>query len=283
MALPSAGNGESEARPRRRARLAVAAGGGLAIAVLSVVPAWFEHVRNVGGHGLTAISVTWSAWEGRAWPFGPATVVLAVLVALLALVGLARRDLGRPWLLGAGSLLILGLLLGSLLPLDRLGHASSVHIEPAWALIAASVVALAIAAISWPGRDRRLLGLGMAALVVLTVLTYGGRVVALNLAEGDPRHYADGSYRREAGDGQPAETLTIRDGTFSVDGRWWGSLSGRGLVVVLTDDPACPDARGAYRVFAAGDEDIRWDLIVDLCADGERGRDLTTGIWRRVR
>ena len=277
-------------------RLAVGVAG-LAIVALSPVPAWLLHVRNVGGHGLTAITVTWSAWEGRAWPFLPVAVAVAGLVAALALAALAlaalprdapeRRDrVGRlpvgP-LLASGSLLTLALLFGSLVPLDRSGYASRVHLEPAWALFASSALALTMvaAALPSPGK-RRMLAIGAAGLVALSAATYGGRVVALNLAEGDPRHYSDGTYLREATDTQPTEVLTIRDGAFTVGDRWSGSLSGTGLVVVLTNDPACPDARGAYRVFAAGGQDIRWNLIVDLCADGARGDDLTSGTWKRV-
>ena len=269
-------------RPLAGWQRAVVGAAGAGIVLLSVVPAWLHHVRNVGGHGLTAISVTWSAWEGRAWPFLPLAVVLAGAVAVLALVGLRWPDISPRRLLASASVLVLGLLLGAILPLDRTGYASRVQIDPVWALPVAAALGLLMVAVTLPGARRRAaLLVGAAAVIVLSAATYGGRVVALDLAEGNPRHYSDGTYIREATDGQPAETLTIRDGKFSVGGRWSGIISGRGLVAVLTDDPDCPTDRGAYRVFAAGEQDIRWNLIVDLCADGERGRDLTTGIWRR--
>ncbi|HSM37704.1 MAG TPA: hypothetical protein VK838_00080, partial [Candidatus Limnocylindrales bacterium] len=191
-------------------------------------------------------------------------------------------DISPRRLLASASVLVLGLLLGAILPLDRTGYASRVEIDLAWALpVAAALGLLMVALTAAAARRMAALLVAAAAVVVLSAATYGGRVVALDLAEGNPRHYSDGTYIREATDRQPGETLTIRDGKFSIDARWSGSISGRGLVAVLTDDPACPSDRGAYRVFSAGGQDIRWNLIVDLCADGERGSDLATGIWRR--
>lgn len=265
-----------------RARIAVIFACALAIIATSVLPAWLLHVRNVGGHGLTEISVVWSAWEGRSIPFLALAIVLATGTAALGVTALARPQLGYgTWILGAG-VGCAGLLIGSAIPVSRQGYASSVQLTPHWALLLAvglSLLAVSAAALE-VGRPRAAL-LGGAALAVLAAATFGGRVVALDWAEGNPRHYSDGSYVREATDGQPSETLVIRDGTFRIGDRWSGVISGRGLVAVLTDDPACPDDRGAYRVFPAGGEDIAWNLIVDLCADGERGRDLTTGIWHR--
>ncbi len=255
----------------------------MAIVAISLVPAWLLHVRNVGGHGLTAISVAWSAWEGRAWPFLPVAVALAAALALLAALDLARSSvIARGWY-ASMALVVVGLLVGAAIPLDRQGYASAVHLTPGWALLLATALAAlaALAAVLRLDRGRWLAVAGVGLLAVAAA-TFGGRVVALDLAEGNPRHYADGSYQRTATDGEPGETLVISDGTFTIGERWSGSISGRGLVAVLTDDPACPTDRGAYRVFAAGGEDIRWNLIVDLCADGERSRDLTTGTWRRV-
>lgn len=275
------GGGPSTGRLHRRAlTLLVAAGVG--IVALSLVPAWLFHVRNVGGHGLTAISVSWSAWEGRAWPFLPVAAALAALLVIVATWSLLRPGRIAPGWPLAVAVACLALLIGSAIPLDRQGYASGVHLTPRWALLGA--IGLAVAAVlAGASRVRRPQWLAAAAacLVLLAVATFGGRVVALDLAEGNPRHYADGTYLRPAADGQPAETLVILDGTFTIGNRWSGTITGRGLVAVLTGDPACPDVRGAYRVFAAGGDDIRWNLIVDLCADGERAADLTTGTWQR--
>ena len=275
-------------RRRRRAPLprglllAVIALAGAGIAALSLVPAWLLHVRDVGGHGLTAISVVWSAWEGRAIPFLPVAAILAAGLAALAVATLVSRKPIRPGWLVSLSALCLALLIGSAVPLGWEGFSSAVHLTPHWALLASlALAALALAsAAALVGGGRWLLPCAVV-LLALSATTFGGRVLALNLAEGNPRHYADGSYLREATGGQPTETLVISDGTFSVGGRWSGTISGRGLVAVLTDDPACPDDRGSYRVFAAGGQDIRWDLILDLCANDERARDLTTGTWVR--
>lgn len=254
----------------------------LAIIATSFLPAWLLHVRNVGGHGLTEISVLWSAWEGRSVPFLPLAIVVAGCAAALGITELARPHRVRTsWILGA-AVGCAGLLIGSAIPLSRKGYASSVQLTPHWALLLAvglSLLALACAALD-AGRRRAAL-LACAALFAVAAGTFGGRVVALDWAEGNPRHWADGSYVRDATGGQPSETMVISNGTFTVDERWSGVISGRGLVAVLTDDPVCPDDRGAYRVFAAGREDIEWNLIVDLCSDGERAEDLTTGVWRR--
>ncbi len=275
-------------QPARRARrdllvLPLLAALGAAIVAVSLIPAWLIHVRNVGGHGLTAISVAWSAWEGRAWPFLPIAVVVAGALALLASLDLARRGIvPRGWPAGL-ALVSVGLLVGTAIPLNRQGYASAVHLTPGWALlIAVALAALAaLAAVLRLDRGRWLV-VAALAVVAMSAAAFGGRVVALNLAEGNPRHYADGSYQRAATADEPAETLVISDGTFTIGERWSGSISGRGLVAVLTDDPACPTDRGAYRVFAAGGDDISFNLIVDLCADGKRASDLTTGTWRRI-
>jgi hypothetical protein len=130
-----------------------------------------------------------------------------------------------------------------------------------------------------PGRVATL-GLVAVMAVILAGAT-GGRWLGLNLAEGDGRHYTAGTYTRISADGT-AMTLTIDGAGYRFDDRWSGSLEGSGLVAVLVGDPACPDARGAYHVWAAGGEDIRWEMIVDTCADGARAADVV-GTWARAR
>jgi len=265
--------------------LAISAAG-LSIVLLSLVPAWLLHVRHVSGEGLTSITVVWSAWEGRAWPFLPIASAMAAIMSALAAASLVRPPGMRgALLLAVAAVGCAALLFGSLFPVTQTGFASSVHVTAQWGLaVAAAVAALGVVLAALPFRtDRRWIAAIAVALAVLTLATYAGRALALNLAEGDGRHYSNGSYTRPAVDGEPAESLVIRDGTYRVDERWSGTISGLGLVAVLTEDPACPDTRGAYRVFAAGGQDIRWQLIVDLCADGARARDLTTGTWGRDR
>jgi hypothetical protein len=156
-----------------------------------------------------------------------------------------------------------------------------VVITPGWPALAGVGLALAMAigALAAAGWARRAAAIFAATLVVFVAGGFGGRWAALSLAEGDPRSYRPGTYVRAEASGQPAGTLIIGSDTFELRGRWSGTFEGRGLVVVLTDDPACPDARGSYRIFPVGERAIRWNTIVDLCDDGARARDLTAGTW----
>jgi hypothetical protein len=259
---------------------------GLAILALSLAPGWLLHVRHLGGHGLTHLDTMTGAWEGRSVPVLSAGVVLAVASGAAALLTLARphRLLGA--LLLGGSLSAAAVLAGSAWPISQSGHASGVEISARWPLLAAiglaaimSVGAVALRGVAAPWR--------WAAVGVLLVAVAagaaGGRQLLLNAAEGTGRHWEDGGYTRQATDGQPTETLTITNGTFNVSDRWSGTFEGDGLVVVLTEDPACPDARGAYHLFGVGERDVRWEMIVDTCADGERATDLMAGTWVRDR
>jgi hypothetical protein len=255
------------------------------IVIVSLVPGWVIHVRHQGGHGLTEIGTVWNAWQGRAWPILPIGVAAAALAgALVGVELLTGRWVPRVAPLAA-AVVALGSFLAQLVPLDRTGYASRVVINPAWPVAVGIGLALVMVAAAMgltQGWERRRLVVVGGAVVVLAAAAFGVRIVALNLAEGDPRSFRTGTYvRPEAGD-QPAGTLVIGEDSYRVEGRWSGTFEGRGLVVVLTDDPACPDDRGSYRIFPAGDEAIRWNTIVDLCADGARARDLTAGTWEPV-
>jgi hypothetical protein len=246
-----------------------------------VVPGWVVHVRHQGGHGLTAITAVWNAWQGRAWPVLPLAVSLAAVAAILGAVELARPN-GLPrWPRLGASLGSLALLAASVPVIGHAGHTSRVEVSGGWPLYAGIALAVLLAATAIPGTrwSRRTIVLAGGGLVVLAAAGLGGRVAALNLAEGDPRTYTTGTYLRPPASGQPAAALRLGDGTYELDGRWSGTLSGRGLVVVLTGDPACPDARGSYRIFPVGEDGIRWNTIVDPCADGQRAADLTAGVW----
>ena len=265
----------------QRTLLVLTVAAAIGILALSLAAGWVVHVRHQGGHGLTEIGAVWNAWQGRAWPVLPIGVAAAALSGALAAVVLLGRARVAPIFVAAGSVIALALFVAALVPLDRTGYASRVVITPAWPAFAALGLALAMvaaAAVS-AGLERRALAALVAAAIVLVAAGYATRVVALNLAEGDPRSFRPGTYVREAAAGEPATTLVIGDDSYRVDGRWSGTFEGRGLVVVLTADPACPDARGSYRIFPAGDDAIRWNTIVDLCADGERAADLTRGTW----
>lgn len=254
-----------------------------AIVAISIIPGWIVHVRHQGGHGLTEITAIWNAWQGRAWPILPIGVAAAAVAGALAAAELLGRRLPRAALVGA-AILALVCVAASLVPLDRTGYASRVVISPAWPALAGLglAVVLAVAAVLLRGAGRREIAIAGAAGLILVAAAYGGRVVGLNLAEGDPRSFRPGTYLRSASDDQPAGTLVIGSDTFQVSDRWSGTFEGRGLVVALTDDPACPDVRGSYRIFPAGEDAIRWNTIVDLCADGARAADLTAGTWQRA-
>lgn len=268
-------------RPLRGLILGLILAAAVGVAVLSLVSGWVVHVRHQGGHGLTEIVAVWNAWQGRAWPILPAGVGVATAVGLLALLELLRPGRVATWLLVGGSAAALGLLTAQLLTLDRRGYASEVVVTPGWPAVVGVALALgmAVCAIAVAGWVRRAVAIASATLVLFAAAGIGGRWLALSLAEGDPRSYRPGTYVRAEASGQPAGTLVIGSDRFELQGRWSGTFEGRGLVVVLTDDPACPEARGSYRIFPVGEDGIRWNTIVDLCADGARARDLTAGVW----
>jgi hypothetical protein len=270
---------------------------GLALLALSFVPGWLVHLRHLGGHGLTQLETVLTAWERRSVPILSLGVLLAVAAAALTVLGALPVPATRRSPPGAGNgrgrqvrrlaasagLAGLALLAASAWPVEQVGHASGVELSAGWPLAAGIGLGVVIgaAAIAIADLPTGPLVAMAAVAVVLAVSGVGGRIALLNLAEGDGRHYADGSYTRAASDGQPAETLTLDDGRYAVGDRWSGSYEGLGLILSLTDDPACPDARGSYRVFSAGGDDIRWEMIVDTCADGARAADLSAGVWRR--
>lgn len=271
-------------RPRRGLLFGLLLATAIGLVALSFATGWVVHARHQGGHGLTEIGAVWNAWQGRAWPTLPIGIGAAAAVGLAALVELLRPGRVPSWLFVVGSAVVLGLLGAQLLTLDRRGYASQVVITPGWPVFAGVglAVLMGICAIAATGWARRAAAMAAATLVVFTVAGVGGRWAALSLAEGDPRSYRPGTYVRAEASGQAPSTLVIGSDTFELQGRWSGSFEGRGLVVVLTDDPACPDARGSYRIFPVGEDGIRWNTIVDLCADGERARDLTSGVWERA-
>ncbi len=253
------------------------------LVALSFVPGWVVHVRHQGGHGLTSITAVWNAWQGRAWPVLPLGLGLAALAAVLAAVELARPGRQPGWPRLVASLGTLALVAASALTIERAGHTSRVAVSAGWPLfvgvaLSAALVATCVPVMRW---NRRVLVAPAGVTVLLVAAGVAGRVAALNLAEGDPRTYEVGTYVRPAASGQPTATLQLGDGTYEVDGRWSGTLSGPGMVVVLTGDPACPGERGSYRIFPVGEDGIRWNTIVDRCADGARAADLSTGVWER--
>jgi hypothetical protein len=262
----------------------VAAGAGLAI--LSAVPAWLVHRRILMGEGSRLVVSEWNAWQHDSVPVVTAGVLVACAVSLLALARAVRWPRIPAWLLAVGAAAALGLLLGAAWPLEQRIGASSISLSAGVALAVGIVIAALLAAVAMALADRsRLLALGMVLVLALGLTGgIGGRVLGLTLRKAavDGR---GGVYARAATDGQPAETLTMRDGAYSAGDRWSGTFVRSGITIVFLDDPACPDTRGSYHALPAdeerGGDRIRLDAILDLCAGGERARDLETGIWVR--
>lgn len=263
--------------------LAVLAVVGIAIFALSFVNAWIVHDREVRGEGYRLVHHSVSAWRGVGMP----VLTLGVLAALAAGVAAALSLLGwlrvAPRLLVAGSFLTLGLIASTAWPVSQDGHASSVDLSVGFVLpvgiglaILMVVAALAIARPS-PRVAMSALVIGLVALGAGAI----GRSFALEAGEGTGRHWSEGSYTRAATEGEPTETLTIAGETVSISERWGGSWEWSGWTVVIDNDPACPDSRGAYHAHGVGDEDLRFVKVVDTCQDGARASDLETGTWER--
>ena len=263
--------------------LTVAAG--LGVGGLSLLPDWLTHTRAVLGEGTRLVVIGLGPWQGQAVPFLSAGVLAELATAAAAALRMARPSSG-----GRASMIAapigLGLLLGAAWPVSQSGHASGVTITLGWPLalaIVAAGVALAASLLAAPPRGRTLL-LVLAAALLVAIGSAAGRWIELNLAEGTGQHWSEGSYTRHAAGGQGTEVLTMRGGHYRIGSRWSGTFEPSGLVVVLTGDPACPNDRGSYHVRSVGTtEDLTWDVIVDLCADGARARDLETGTWVRDR
>jgi hypothetical protein len=253
----------------------------LAVVLLSPVSGWLVHDRTVLGEGYRHVLVELGAWKTRALPVTGLAVVCAGIAALLALAHLVRRSVPA-WPAQLAAILALALLLASAVPIGQRGHASLVDISAGWALLVAiglATLAVAASLVATPPSRRVLLAL-LAVGILALPLGGASRLLALNLAEGDGRHYADGSYTRV--DTSPPQTLTLSGGSYRIGDAWSGHFEGSGLVVSLTDDPACPDVRGSYHVWAAGaGDDIRWETIVDTCAEGARAAEFV-GTWART-
>jgi hypothetical protein len=243
------------------------------LVALSLVPEWLTHHRELRGEGYRSLFVGLTAWQLRSGslPVIGGAVLIATGIALLSL----RWPAVRRWSV-AGLSIAFGLLAAGLVPLSQVGHISRLWIGPGWSLVlglglVAAMIATAARA-ARPGR-RVLAAAGLAALVAMG----GGiaiRFAQLHLVEGPRSNWSDGTHERVDGrDGQ----LVLADGTFRLDG-WSGTMEPAGINVILTDDPACPEARGFYRVRKV-EGGVLWELVVDVCADGARSEALA-GVWR---
>ncbi len=253
----------------------------LAMGALAFVPDWLVHNRTLYGEGYRHLVLGLSAWKSSSVPVTTTGVLLVIGAGLLAGVRYLRPNVPA-WPMQLAAIVGLALLLGSAFPVGQHGFASAVDLSPGWPLLVAIVLAAGSVAagvlLAMPTR------LGAAALVVallaLAPAAAVGRHVLLDATEGTNQHYSDGTYTHVV-NGARGEVLTLRNGSYTVGDAWSGTFEYRGLVIAFTDDPACPDARGAYFAWASGTQgDIRLEMIVDTCADGARAADLT-GTWAR--
>ena len=255
---------------------------GVVIFALSFVNAWIVHDRELRGEGYRFAQYYLSAWRGVGMPVLTLAALGALGTAGWAVVLLRRASL-PDWPLVPASAVVLGLILAAACPVSQDMHTSSVDLSSGPLLPVGLVLAIAMlsgsVAAARPSR-RVVLAATVIGLVAVGVGA-GGRWLGLQLVEGTGRHWSEGDYVRAATDGEPEEVLTIGDGTFAISDRWAGAWEWSGWTVVVDDDPACPDSRGAYHAHGVGEEDLRFVKIVDTCQDGARAADLETGVWER--
>ena len=272
---------------KRSGWVAVGVIAGAAILGLSIVDAWIVHHRELRGEGYREVFTTVNAWRGPAVPVLSLGIVLAVATAGASLVSsLGRmRHAAWSWTSLVGSVITLALLGSVLVPIAQDGHASSIDLSPGWpAFVGVGLaVVIVVASMSVVHPDRRtVLALGGLAAVGVAA-GVGGRWGALQVASAPTEAWATGTYTRAATGDEGASTLTVEESRFRIGDRWEGDWESHSWTVILTNDPACPDARGAYHAHNVGPngEDLRFVKVVDTCTDGARAADLETGIWVR--
>jgi hypothetical protein len=254
----------------------------IGLLLLSLVPHWIVHHRELTGEGYRTVLTELSAWHGPLLPaaIGVAIAALAGGIAAARLAGDRRIPVGAVLVTELGAL---GVFAAFAWPVAYARNAVSLSLSPGWATwlaIALTAVGAVAAGIAVRWRPRRLaIAVGLAML--LAVAMVGGRTLGLRLATGTGEHHQEGAYTRAATAEEPAETLTIEDGRYTIGSRWSGAFVVAGPLVSLVDDPACPGVRGTYHLYAAGGEDVRFVKVIDTCQDGARARVLETGIWNR--
>ena len=258
------------------------AGAGVAFFALSFVDGWLVQDRELRGEGYRYVQTVVSAWRAAGIPVVALAAVAALVTAAAALAPWRR------WRVPAAapvvtSALVIALVAAAALPVRQDGHASSVDIRPGALLLVGAALALAMLAGSVAvARPRRGVLIGLAAMAAVAGAGFGGRWGLLQAAEGTGRHWEEGSYERGATANLPAARLTIGDGTYRIEDGWSGTWQSSGWTVVLTGDPACPDARGTYHAHGEENDALRFVMVVDPCRDGERAAVLQAGIWERA-
>ena len=244
---------------------------GIGVLVLSLVPGWLLHNRVVGGEGYRTLALALNAWQLKSVPVLSLAAVTAALAGIAAVVMTSRRWL--PVLVA----LPLGLAAAGLLPLSHSAHVTSVEVTPGWALLLALVALAAMMLLVLRGTQptRRVLIATAAAFLAVAIGGAAGRVVQLQVEEAVGTHWSAGTYARQVS-GQ-AQELALTQSSYA-SGDWAGTLEAAGTSIILTDDRACPAARGYYHVRSAGGDAILVEKVIDICADGARSRALE-GVW----
>lgn len=265
--------------------LAIIALTGVALFALSFADGWIAHDREVRGEGSRLVQTSLNAWRSVAVPLLSAGVLAALGTALAAAVHLRKPGVVPAWMPLVGAMLALALICASAVPIAQDGHASSVNLSAGWLSVIgiglAGLMVVAAAMIAGPS-PRLVVVLGVLGAVAFGVGA-GGRWLGLQWREGSGEHWSDGTYRGAAAAGAPDQILSIDDGQFAIDDTWTGTWESSGWTVVLTGDPACPDARGTYHAHGEGPSgaDLRFVKVVDTCGDGARAADLEAATWVR--
>ena len=197
----------------RRTWLAIMAVAGIGIFALAFVDGWIVHQRELRGEGYRLVEVVLGVWEERGLPIVAIGTIVALLVGIGATLAWAGRTAVPGPLLLVGAFLSLGILASGAFPVSQDSLASSVDLSIGWPLavaIALSVIMVLAGFLAFRPRST-ILAAGAVIAVVAFAAGSGGRWYGLHLAEGDGRHWSDGSYTRTALGGQPTETLTFDD------------------------------------------------------------------------
>lgn len=247
-----------------------------ALVALSFVPEWLVHHRELSGEGYRSLVIGLTAWQLRSGSL-PVLGGAVLLTGLAVLVSLAVPAMRRWTVLIVA--VALGLLVAGLVPLSQVGHVSRVWITPGWALGVGILLVGATSAVAMRAArpTRGMLLLAAVAFAVSVAAGFGTRALQLHLVEGPSPNWSDGAWERVDG---AAGELVLDEGTFRL-GAWSGTMEPAGINVILTEDPACPEARGFYRVRTV-DDGVLWEKVVDVCADGARAAELE-GVWREAR
>jgi hypothetical protein len=177
---------------------------GVLLAVLSVVPRWIVHERELGGAEQSTEILAYNAWHGPLLPplIGVALALVAGALALARFAGVRRASIGAIFV---AELLALAALVAFAWPIAASRDALDVSLTPGWATwVAIGLAAVGCGAtaplVSW--RPRRLVLVAGVAIVLGGVLV-GGRAIGLRYDTGSGERNG-GEAAMGSGGAQPA-------------------------------------------------------------------------------